>query len=263
MVICLDKIELIASDADMTLLPANAVNLSGRTADLIKKLCGTGVVFAAASGRTYQELLSIFKDVKNDIYFIALDGSLAVYKGNVIFSSPVERKYLEYTEKKMNKSNILFYGKDKTYFKWKNEDYGVVFNPHHKNAQRINSVSEINEDIYKITFYRENSYEFGCYKKYVKNNRIFDTLYDDGIWCDFTNRGISKKTPLCEIMKEKGIKRENAAAFGDNTNDIEMLKYVRHSFCMKDGKKEAQSVAKYITADVEKELERVVLNGGI
>ncbi|MBQ3576549.1 MAG: HAD hydrolase family protein, partial [Coprobacter sp.] len=40
-----------------------------RIFDLIRRLKERGILFCVASGRSYQELLTLFGEVKDDIYF--------------------------------------------------------------------------------------------------------------------------------------------------------------------------------------------------
>ena len=61
---------------------------------------------------------------------------------------------------------------------------------------------------------------------------------------------MNKGTALKILMKELGVNEKNAAAFGDNINDMEMLKAVRHSFCVKNAKNEVKRMCKYKTDDI-------------
>lgn len=259
-----DKIKLVVSDVDSTLLKHGEDFLEERFFKMAKSLKNKGICLAIASGRTYEELKSIFNKSFDDIYFIPLDGGAVIYRDEMLYFREIPKKYTEFTLDTMKKSNILFYAKDFTYFKWQNDDYkDSIIHTHHKNIKRIENADDIKEDIYKITFYKEASYEFERYKSYVKNNNMFVSQYDDGTWCDFHLVGTNKGTAVEFLTERLGIKTENVMAFGDNTNDVDMLKKVKYSFAMKHALPQIKGVARYITDDVIAEIERMVENGTV
>lgn len=69
-------IKLIASDLDGTLLQNGAQRPSPKIFDLILRLKEKGIHFAAASGRQLYSQHQLFAPVKNDISYIAENGSL-------------------------------------------------------------------------------------------------------------------------------------------------------------------------------------------
>ena len=259
-----NQIKLVVSDVDSTLLMPGDEHLEERFFKMAESLKNKGIALAIASGRTYEELKSIFNKAFDDIFFIPLDGGAVIHKEKILYLREIPKKYTELTLEMMKESNILFYAKDVTYFKWQNDAYkDSIVHTHHKNIKRIKSACDIKEDIYKITFYKEESPSFERFKAYVKNNNIFVSMYDDGTWCDFHRVGTNKGTATEFLMNRLGIKPENVAAFGDNTNDVDMLKKVKHSFAMKHALPHIKGVARYITDDVIGEIERMVENGTV
>ena len=77
-------IKLVASDLDGTLLQNGAQELTPRTLDLVRRLTEKGIVFVASSGRQYDNEVDLFKPVKDQISYIAENGSICIHKGNVI-----------------------------------------------------------------------------------------------------------------------------------------------------------------------------------
>lgn len=66
-------------------------------------------------------------------------------------------------------------------------------------------------------------------------------------------QGVSKGAAIEDFMKSVGEPIDNAYAFGDSTNDIEMLKTAGTSIAMGNGAKEAKEAADYITDTVEED----------
>lgn len=235
-----------------------------RIFDLIRRLKEKGICFCVASGRSYQELLTIFEEVKDDICFMPLDGNLLIYKDKILFGNALKREYICRSINMVPDSNLLLYAKDKTYFRWQDDTYKEnLITPHHKNIEQIKKLDDVMEGIYKVTYYKENSGKFEFFKSYVKNNRIFDCLYEDDTWCDFVPKGTSKGATAQFLMKQLGISRENAMAFGDNSNDMELLKAVKESYAMENGKLEIKAVARYKCKSVAEEIERMIFNGTV
>lgn len=77
-------IKLVASDLDGTLLQNGAQELTPRALDLVRRLMEKGIVFVASSGRQYDNEVNLFKPVKDQISYIAENGSICIHKGNVI-----------------------------------------------------------------------------------------------------------------------------------------------------------------------------------
>lgn len=83
-------IKLIASDVDGTLIqgknlsdPDDVYAPSDKAFSLIRECIDRGIVFVVASGRQYENLKRMFGSVWRDLYFIADNGHVVVYKDNI------------------------------------------------------------------------------------------------------------------------------------------------------------------------------------
>ena len=85
-------IKLIASDLDGTILKNGAQELPEGFCELVRRLKEKGIQFAAASGRQYYNLRLLFAPVKDDIHYIAENGSLCVCRDQVISKGLIERE---------------------------------------------------------------------------------------------------------------------------------------------------------------------------
>ena len=84
-------IKLIASDLDGTLLQNEAQELTPRAIELIRALTQKGVHFVAASGRQYANERLLFHEIKDDISYIAENGSLCIYNEETISKGIIEQ----------------------------------------------------------------------------------------------------------------------------------------------------------------------------
>lgn len=74
-----------------------------------------------------------------------------------------------------------------------------------------------------------------------------------GNFMEVVPKGINKATGIQEMCSILGIAHEDTYAFGDSTNDLDMLRYTAHSVAMGDGMPEAKEAAEYITTDLWKD----------
>lgn len=90
-------IKLVASDLDGTLLQNGAQELTPRALDLVRRLTEKGIVFVASSGCQYDNEVNLFKPVKDQISYIAENGSICIHKGNVIFRTVIAPELIRRT----------------------------------------------------------------------------------------------------------------------------------------------------------------------
>ena len=91
-------IRLVASDIDGTLIKDSTPDLYPEMVGALKELANRGIVFCAASGRQYHSIKNVFRDVEEDIVFIAENGAQIRYKERDIRVTPMKREDVEYIE---------------------------------------------------------------------------------------------------------------------------------------------------------------------
>lgn len=75
----------------------------------------------------------------------------------------------------------------------------------------------------------------------------YGIIHRDGDFMEIVPKGFNKATGIQEMCKALGIAHEDTYAFGDSTNDLDMLHYAAHSVAMGDGMQEAKDAAEYVT----------------
>ena len=71
-------VKLIASDVDGTLVKDSSPYIYSEMPQAIKELKKKGIIFCVASGRQYYSIRSLFKEVADDIAYIAENGAHVV-----------------------------------------------------------------------------------------------------------------------------------------------------------------------------------------
>ena len=77
-------------------------------------------------------------------------------------------------------------------------------------------------------------------------------------WIDFIPFGTNKAKGIREYQKRYHISPEECIAFGDEYNDIEMLKAVKYGFAMEHSKEGVRAATSYMTKQVEPVLEKLI-----
>ena len=78
-------IKLIVSDIDGTLVPDGSHEMNPELLDVIMKIRENGVQFAAASGRQWASIESIFGPIKEKVFYLSDNGAYAPKMCNVSF----------------------------------------------------------------------------------------------------------------------------------------------------------------------------------
>ncbi len=75
---------------------------------------------------------------------------------------------------------------------------------------------------------------------------------------DCYDKNAGKGVGIARVLEKYGIRKEEAAAFGDADNDLSMFEAVGQAVCMGNGNANAKAAADYITSDID---EDGILNG--
>ena len=258
-------IKMIASDIDGTLLQNGETAVRPELFPLIERLMKKGIVFCAASGRQYTCLLGLFQPVADRIHFICENGTLAFAPdGTAISKRSLPREdAMEMIDSilKMDRCEVLISGERTCYIMPKEDDFLPLvrdFVGNHTTV--ITSPEEIKEEIVKIAAYCREG--VGEALPFLKNRweKQYSVALGGALWVDLmrSNKAIGLQN-VCDVL---GIAPSEVMAFGDNFNDVEMLRFAGESYAMAHSHPEVQAAAKNVCARVEPELERFLMEIG-
>ncbi len=247
------KIRMIFCDVDGTLLPHNHDTLSQDVFDVIKKATLSDVFICIASGRSYTDLKKLFAPALNDLIFICNDGALTIKNDEILFSSPLNKAQVKCMSRtyKNDYTSMLLYTKSSTYYLGsKNFDF----------ANKISSddIASIPEDIYKIAFFELSE------KAKIKINNlgiksgILNKVYEDNYWTEYITAQTDKGTASKAVQEMFGISISQTAAFGDNINDIGMLRRAQFTFAPQNANPEIIKMCKYTTNNVTNQMLSII-----
>ena len=88
-------IKLIVSDIDGTLVADGKSQVNPELLQVILKLRAKGVQFAAASGRQWARIESVFHSIREKIFYISDNGAYIGCCGRNLFLNTIDREVVE------------------------------------------------------------------------------------------------------------------------------------------------------------------------
>lgn len=247
-------------DLDGTLVSHKINQVPESTRRTLSKMQKKGILIVLATGRHEKELLGLpARDIPFD-GFLTLNGQMCREKeGKVFYESPLGMEdvvslHQLFLEKKIP---IIFKEKERIYINFINEKV--------EQAQK-----EINSPLPPIGDYRgEEIYQVVVFVDEENEDQIQKILKDSTIarWnpraIDIVPKTGGKGRGILEYLKGVGMNVEDAMAFGDGPNDLEMLKTVSLGICMGNGDPDVKKNSDYVTDSVDEDgIEKAMLKLG-
>lgn len=242
-------IKLIASDVDGTLIQDSTPDLYPEMAEAIMTLKEKGILFCAASGRQYQSLRNVFREVADDIAYIAENGAHICFKNKNISVIPMKREYVEGIMAMLRP----YYGECETVVSTaegslvesRNKEFiDLLTYGYHNSFRLVEDVLKEDAEIIKIAVYRKESIR-------SLGEGVFIPAWSDKVkacmageeWVDFMDRAADKGKGLKILEEYMGIDSSRTMAFGDNDNDIGMMLAAGESYAVDTAPEEVKKAA--------------------
>lgn len=245
-------IKLIASDVDGTLIKDSTPDLYVEMVEAIRKLKEKGILFCAASGRQYPSLRNVFRDVADEIAYIAENGAHICYQNKNISVTPMKREHIEGILKMLRP----YYGEYETVISTaggslvesKNQEFiDLLTYGYHNTFRLVEDALQEKDEIIKIAVYHKGSIR-------KLGEKLFIPAWSDKVkacmageeWVDFMDLSVDKGNGLKILEDYLGIGREETMAFGDNNNDIGMMMAAGTSYAVETAVEEVKEAAGHI-----------------
>lgn len=253
-------IKLIATDMDGTFLDEKGQFDRKYFNDILTELEARGILFAVASGNGMDRLLKLFDGFEDRVIFVADNGGHIYRKGQTLYrqtlSSPLIHEVLDYLQGGVKDYCFMLGSEQRIYMAQGARhpfDGTLAIDPDQMAAflKRITYLSDITA--FPET---ENFYKMGLWVAPSKVERVvtsFNQAFTEKLLAvtsgygsiDLLPAGIHKAWGLKQVMKPLGITPDQVMAFGDNDNDIEMLRFVKYSHAVENASQKVKSVAKF------------------
>lgn len=245
----MDQIKIIFFDIDGTLIDMDRKIMSSEVETALIKLKENGVLLAIATGRPLSRI-PVFEAIDFDI-FLSFNGSLTTTKeGQTIYKNIIPKKdvyQLIDNATKINRpvsvateTTIGANGKDQDLI-----DYYAISK---QEVAVVNNFDDLlEEDIFQIML--------GCYKE------EYDALLENvegakiNAWwhraIDVIPAGDGKGDGVRAVLEHFGLRADQSMAFGDGSNDLEMLQAVGVGVAMANATDDVKAVADEICGHVK------------
>lgn len=244
--------KIIFFDIDNTLCRLGQVPDHHR--DLLKALKEKGLILAIATGRSINMLPADIEALFREGMFDALvsnNGQYNLLNNQVISNYPLDKALNQAVVDLCNKHQLVYQQSGLTQIALSH------LTPHYDRVSLMHAETFIidpnfhqHSPVYQLSVFlpeNEESLEFEAELKEISFNLAR--------WCgdgaDILPVGLHKAVGLNDILKALGLTREQCMAFGDGSNDPEMLAFAGIGVAMGDGDERAKAAADYITGSIE------------
>ena len=229
-------IKFIATDMDGTLLNSKK-ELSPEFYDVFEELKKRNILFAAASGRQYYTLAKEFNDIKDDMLFIAENGTFVVYKGKELVVNGLDRELaneLIRIGRTIENADVVLCGKNSAYVESSDERFLGEVRKYYERCEIVDDLEKVDDTVLKVTMCDFNGSEENSNKYFDKYRDELQVTVSGDIWLDITAGGVNKGVAIKEIQDLLDIDFEETMVFGDYLNDLEMMESAYHSYAMEN-----------------------------
>ncbi|MGL4994036.1 MAG: HAD family hydrolase [Bacteroidales bacterium] len=246
------SIRIIASDMDGTLLNSEH-KYSPLFPKLFEEMYNNDILFVAASGRQYHNLIYLFDEYKDRMAFAAENGSYLVYKGEELLVEALDhslvRKMVE-VSRTIPGVYTLLCGKKKCYIESTEEEFMEHFTQYFHQYEVVSDLLDIpNDDILKVTICDIRGSEEYTYPHFKDYQDSVLVKVSGQIWLDISSLKANKGNAIRCLQEYIGATAEQTMTFGDYLNDLEMLSSSYFSFAMANAHPEVKATARFMAED--------------
>jgi Cof subfamily protein (haloacid dehalogenase superfamily) len=260
------KYKIIVTDLDGTLLGSDN-HIDSATINYLIDFQKNGGIVVLASGRHYRECLNYmlelrFSEYKNNGYCITCDGQY-IYDclGNLIFEQPYLNgidiaNILKYIDLQLfnvsafsNESNYRITNGINivdlcSYYIKKSLNLNILFKNINIRRNEYLNLDKI-EKIRIECCTKKDSLKILAKKDIFK---YYETVYLKDNTIEIHHLSVNKLTALLYLVDKLKISHDVVIVFGDEGNDISMLKYFKNSFAMSNASQTVKESAKNVTS---------------
>jgi Cof subfamily protein (haloacid dehalogenase superfamily) len=245
----LSKVKFVVTDMDGTLLNSH-YELSKDFFPAFRKMQSKGILFAAASGRQYYNLLNRFESIKNEMVFIAENGSYVVYKGEDMLVEAMEHEITR--EQLLQARNIphtyvVLCGKKRAYVEKEDTVFISKVKLYYDRFEVVENLLDVEDDEFlKIAICDLAGSEKNSFTHFKQMRDILQVKVSGNIWLDISHKLANKGRAMELLQKKHNIKIEETMAFGDYLNDLEMMHKAHFSFAMENAHPDIKKAARFL-----------------
>lgn len=250
-------IKLVVSDIDGTLLPEGTVQMNPEIFEIIRELKKKGIMFVAASGRQYSSMRYVFEPVADDMIFIAENGSNVMCRGQNMSSSYIDQKLAEellQCLRSQENCDVILSTPEMLYLESPRPEFRALLEEgYHNRVEKVDDLLPYCSRTNKMSIYRESGIDELADQLRERFGSRLNVMVAGTVWVDFMNFSVDKGDALSTIQRLMNIGVDETMAFGDNCNDIGMLRRAGESYAVANAHPQLKEAAKHIAPSQEED----------
>ncbi|EMF7364811.1 HAD family hydrolase [Vibrio vulnificus] len=250
----LPEIKFIAADMDGTLLDESG-QLDPLFFELFQALDKRGILFSAASGRQYYSLLETFKPIKDQMMFIAENGTLVMHRGKELYSCVLDDKNIVEiirAARSVKGAHIVLCGKDSAYVETDDSRALQEISKYYHRCQSVTDLLAVKGPFIKVAICHFDGAQEQIFPTMnAAFGQTHQVVISAKIWLDVMHAEASKGAAIKHLQQTLGFTYEQTMSFGDYLNDVEMLEQSYHSYAMANAHPEVKALARFIAPSNE------------
>lgn len=258
-------IHMIALDLDGTLLKSDKT-IGQATRETLIALEAQGHKIVIATGRILALAKRIPVELGLPCFVVACNGAVATdTKGAIVHAHVFEKTKIVEIASLLLKWDVYFhfytddvlYAKEYAYVAKAFSEEALKHRAHEplkvKIVTSIDQILSIKEGIYKFGIVKAPHYDFEGLRKELNAISGIHTFFSADNLLDIMADGVSKWRGIEELSQDYDIPNQCVLAFGDQENDIDMIKHAGHGVVMGNAEAHIKQWGRYVTKTNDEE----------
>jgi len=242
--------KILFFDVDGTLYNSEKI-LPASAKEALFEARRNGYELAIATGRAPFMIQTLLEDLDINTY-VTFNGQYVVYRGEVVYTNGVEKddlaKIIAFGEAR--NEPVVFLDDKQMIASVKNNDMvAESLNTLKYPYPNLDSTYYMQNDVYQTLIFMEEKDEHLYCEAFPNVQFVRWHRYS----CDILPKGGSKAAGIEKVLDKMGLTLNDAIAFGDGINDIEMLQAVGTGVAMGNGHESVKAVATHVAEHVDED----------
>ena len=243
-------IRLVVSDIDGTLVPEGTDRLAPEMYEIIRELKKRDIIFAVASGRQYASMRHVFEPVADDIIFIAENGSIVKRREQTLslelIDKAVAEELIRYLRSRGN-GHAMLSTEEALWIETEDEAFVSLLRDNYRfQVNIVDDLLALCDRTNKISLYqRGGGIDAAGRDVRARFGNRLNIMVAGETWVDCMSLESDKGSALATIQRTMRIAPEETMAFGDNCNDIGMIRRAGESYAVRNAHPQLKEAAKY------------------
>lgn len=244
-------LRLVATDMDGTLLDGDH-QVDPVFWDLVAAFAERGIEVCAASGRQLGALELVLGDHLSALTVIADNGAIVLRHGEQVHVAPVDHELVvDFTGRIRalaaagHRVAATVSGRRTAYLQGFDPVALAEAHRYFPHGEVVEDLAAVDDEVFKVSAYDVAPIGEAVLPAVADYEGRYAILQGHAHWVDINAAGTDKGAALRLVQDALGVGREHTAAFGDQPNDLELLRAAGMSWAMANAHPDAHAIARF------------------